>query len=138
MITPPAHPVILSLLYHFITVLSFISSCPHCDRFHDEIRHHGYKTKTVPTETDANGKILRTLLDLGIPLITCSCSECEVPREVAQLLRSSTMPDSWNVLDVTDTNGDNGNPVNEVLDWLNSIYKLPRRSSTASADGQQG
>ena len=91
--------------------------------------------------------MLRSSLDQGIPLITCSCSECEVPRGVAQLLRSSTIPDSWNVLDVnvlqcnggitvTDTNVDNGNPVNEVLDWLNS--KLPRRSSTASADGQQG
>ena len=94
--------------------------------------------KWVPTDADSNGNTLRTSLDQGIPLITCSCSECKLPRKVACLFGSS-MPERWNVLQLHQT--DNGHsiqltnggvkvvthgdlksdlPVDKVLEWLNS------------------
>ena len=139
------HSSHLSLLFHSITVFS--SCCPRCDQYHDDIIRHGYMIKKVPpTETDANGNMLRTSLDQGIPLITCSCTECKIPREVDRLLRSPSMPDNWNILQlhqnrdgnplqcnkITHIDLDNGNSVVEVLDWLK--IKLPRSCST-SVDG---
>ena len=121
---------------HCSLVLS--SHCSHCDQICDIIKHHGYTMEWVPTDTDSNGNSLRTSLDQGIPLITCSCSECKLPRKVACLFGSS-MPERWNVLQLHQT--DNGHsiqltnggvkvvthgdlksdlPVDKVLEWLNS------------------
>ena len=133
-------------MYYYIAVLSF--HCPNCDQLWDEIKSHGYTIKKIPTKA---GNILRTSLDQGIPLVMCSCSECKIPREVAQVL-SSPIPCSWNVLQlhqadsdnalpsdgvvhVTITDLDKGRPLNEVLAWLKT--KLPRRISTASSVASQ-
>ena len=125
----------------FVTVFSLF--CHHYKQLCDELTHYGYHMiKKVPTPS---GNMSTTLFDQGIPLITSSCSECELPREVAELLRTPTMPDSWNILylhqngsgDVTQWNErikvvhidfNNGSVV-EVLNWLSA--KLPRRSSTS-------
>ena len=115
------------------------SSCCHCDQFSYDITHHGYTIKKIPPDADSNDNTLSTSLDQGIPLITCSCSECKLPRKVVQLLRSSSMPDRWNVLQLqqTSSNGhstqtnekvkvvihsdlESSLPIDEVLEWLNS------------------
>ena len=133
-------------IYYHITVLSFC--CPNCVQLLDNIKHYGYTIKKIPTKT---GNILKTSLDKGIPFVMCSCSECEIPREVAQMLYSP-VPGSWNicqlhrtdsgnalqsngVVQVTVTDLDNGRAMSEVLDWLK--IKLPRRSSTASSVASQ-
>ena len=89
-------------------------------------------------------------MDQGIPLVACSCSECKLPREVAQLLGSSSMPDSWNILQLRQTSNRNssqcngrikvtytdlhdGIPMGEVLDWLQTKVC---RSSTNHVNGQ--
>ena len=125
----------------FITVFSLF--CP--EQLCDEITHHGYyMIKKIPS-----GNMLRISLDRGIPLIICNCSEYELPREVAELLRTPAMPDSWNILYLHQNDDGNDLQWNErveviridlnngrpVVDWLRT--KLPRRSST-SVDGQQG
>ena len=135
-----SHYIIISshLTTYFITV--FISSCPHYEQLRDKITRRGYYViMKVPTPSD---NMLRTSLDQGIPLITCGCSECELPGEVAKLLRTPTIPDSWNILylhqngsgDVMQCNGrikvihidlNNGSL---VVDWLRT--KLPRMSSS--------
>lgn len=95
-----------------------------------------------------SGNMLSTSLDRGIPLIICSCSEYELPREIGELLRTPAMPDNWNILylhqngsgDVMQYNERvevihidlNNAPVAEVLNWLST--KLPRRSSTVTLD----
>ena len=121
-----------------------ILCCPNCDQLWDEIKSHGYTIKKIPTKTGNN---LRTSLDQGIPLVMCSCSECEIPREMAQVF-SSPILCSWNalqlhqadsgnilpsngVVQVTVTDLDNGRAMSEVLAWLET--KLPRRSSSASS-----
>ena len=126
------------------------SSCYHCDQFPDNIRHHGYTVERVPTDADSNDNTLSTSLDQGIPLITCSCSECKLPREVAQLLGSSSIPDSWNILQLHQTSNRNSLqcnerikvtytdlhddlPVGEVLDWLQT--KVSRSSTNVNGEG---
>ena len=133
---------------YFITVLS--SSCCHCDQFSENIKHHGYTVERAPTDADSNDNTLRTSLDQGIPLVTCSCSECKLPKEVAQLLGSSSIPDSWNILQlrqnsnrsslqynerikVTYTDLPDDIPMGEVLDWLQTKVC---RSSTNHVNGQ--
>ena len=105
----------------------------------------------VPTDADSNGNTLRTSLDQGIPLITCSCSESELPREVAQLLGSPSMPGNWNILQLCQRQTGNRNPLQcnerikmtytdlhddipmgDVLDWLHT--KVCRRSSNHELD----
>ena len=146
-----SHYIISNMHSHLITtyfIAVFSVFCPRCEQLCDEIRRRGYyMIKKVPTASD---NILRTSLDQGIPLVTCSCSEYELPGEVAELLRTPIMPDSWNILYLYQ-NGDgnhlqcnerikmihiedSGSPVVEVLNWLST--KLPRRSAT-SVDGQQ-
>ena len=117
--------------------------CPKCDQFWDRIKHHGYTIKKISTTTES---ILRSSLDQGNSLVICGCSECKIPREVAQVL-SSPVTVSWNVLRLCRTgsestlqsNGvvqmtvidlDNGEPMDEVLAWLET--KLHRRNSNAS------
>ena len=113
-----------------------ILCCPNCDQLWDEIKSHGYTIKKTPTKA---GNILRTSLDQGIPLVMCSCSECEIPREMAQVLNSPILC-SWNALQLHQA--DSGNilssngvvqvtAMSEVLAWLET--KLLRRSSSASS-----
>ena len=130
-----------------IIVLS--SSCPHCHQFYDDIIRHGYTVKKLPVEGDANGDILKTLLDQCTPLLTCSCVECKLPTIVVQLLQSQLlqspmMPRNWNILQlhhggvenilqyngVTHIDLDNTRIVNKILDWLNA--KSFKRNSTSS------
>ena len=126
-----------------------MSTCPNCYQFDDGNKLHGYAIKKIPTDADEN--VLKAYLNKGIPLITCSCSECEV---VAHLLGSISMPESWKILQphqtgsgnslqpnervkVIHTDQDDGMPVSEVLDWLKP--NVPRRDSTASSVcSQQG
>ena len=135
-------PITVSLLfiymYHYITVLSF--HCHKCDQLWDEIKSHGYTIKRIPTKA---GNIVRTSLDQGIPLVMCSCSECKIPREIAQVL-NSPIPDSLNVLQLHQADSGNTLPSNgvvqvtamsEVLAWLET--KFPRRISTASSMASQ-
>ena len=137
------------ICHYFITVL--ISTCPHCNQLDNGNKLHGYAVKKIPTGTDVDENVFKAYLNKGIPLMTCSCSECEV---VASLLGSISMPESWKILQLHQTgsgnslqsNGrvkviytdlDDGMPVSEVLDWLKA--NVPRRGSTASSVcSQQG
>lgn len=120
---------------HLLLSIALVSfhcfSCPHCDN----IKHHFYEVKNALNETGTNTNLLRASLDQGNLLIMCSCSECEIPREVTQLLESSHIPDGWNILQLQHTsngssNGrvkvidytewDNGRTVREVLEWLDT------------------
>ena len=117
-------------MFYFITALILS-----CDKFYGEISHHGYTIERVLTDADSNGNALKNSLDQTIPLIICSCSECKLPRKVAELLEGSSMPDSWNILQlrqidnrnplqcnerikVTYTDVHDDIPMGEVLDWL--------------------
>ena len=119
-----------------------ISSCPHCEQLYDQLTC--FAIKKLHTDIGADINSLRTSLDQGTPLITCSCSECQVP----ELLKSSFTHNSRNILQLqhqTDSsnslqsNGsvkvlhgdmDNGMPVREVLDWLDSKLPLPLQTKS--------
>lgn len=114
------------------------SSCPHCDKLYGELKQHHYAVQWIMTDDSE----LRTSLDQGIPLIMCSCSDCQVPSEVAQLLSNSSIPDNWNILQlhqaiagsvklptmqsnnerlkVTHIDKENRISVSEVLEWLDA------------------
>ena len=122
-------------------------SCPHCDQLDQEIKANGYSVWKLPKNQPTDVYKKDTCKDKKIPVIMCGHRECQA----SSWLESSPVPENWNILQlhVADDSDeipvqsnqrvkvisyggpDDGVPMNEVLDWLNSVS---RRGSITSID----